>query len=41
MSHCIMCCNRNDCDVLIKLKEIAEIYDMKFNVKIEECAGFR
>ena len=36
MSHCIMCCNRDDCDILTKLREIASTYDMKFNVKIED-----
>jgi hypothetical protein len=41
MTLCIVCDNRHDCDILIKLREIAEMYDIKMNVKIEECAGFK
>ena len=41
MTLCATCKHfQNDCDIIIKIQEIADTYNLELNVKIQKCAAY-
>jgi len=38
---CYSCKNYKDCDVLIKIKNISDIYNLYLDIKIYQCSAYK